>query len=242
MKTKITLIIMFIIVCMGINKLVAQDLVPGINYSYNPPGSNGIITDITVDVCNNESTSASSFDVGIYLYDPNTTNYWILDERTVNSLSGNACITISNWDININNTPNIPAGSSYRIGTWVDSGEVISESDEDNNAGLMQGNISYTPSSGTGIADAAAAPNLLQNSPNPAQSMTRFNFSLAGDSDVKLHIFSTSGQLVDTPVDQKLQAGDHTFTYDCSTLAEGVYYYTLTTTSGSVTKKLAIVR
>lgn len=234
---------MLIIVCMGINKLVAQDLVPGINYSYNPPGSNGIITGITIDVCNNESTSASSFEVAIYLYDPNTTNYWILDQTTVNSLSGNSCVTISNWDININNTPNIPAGNNYRIGTWVDSGEAISESDEDNNAGLMQGNISYTPSSGTGIADASAAGvTLLQNAPNPAQSTTRFNFSLTADSDVKLSIFSTNGQLVATPVSEKLTAGEHSFNYDCSALAEGIYYYTLTTASGSVTRKLAVVK
>lgn len=234
---------MLIIVCMGINKLVAQDLVPGINYSYNPPGSNGIITGITIDVCNNESTSASSFEVAIYLYDPNTTNYWILDQTTVNSLSGNSCVTISNWDININNTPNIPAGNNYRIGTWVDSGEAISESDEDNNAGLMQGNISYTPSSGTSIADASAAGvTLLQNAPNPAQSTTRFNFSLTADSDVKLSIFSTNGQLVATPVNEKLTAGEHSFNYDCSTLAEGIYYYTLTTASGSVTRKLAVVK
>jgi hypothetical protein len=241
MKTKVTLIIMLAAVCLGINKLVAQDLVPGMNYSYNPPGSNGIITNINVDVCNNESTPVSTFQVAIYLYDPSNGNYWILDQTTVNSLSGNACITISNWDIDINNTPNIPAGSSYRIGTWVDSGEIITESDENNNAGLMQGNISYTPSSGTGIAEPGGL-HLLQNFPNPAKSITRFRFSLASGSDVSLQLFNTNGQLVDTPLDQKMEAGEHELAYDCSTLPAGIYYCMLSTPSGTVTRKLAVVK
>jgi len=44
----------------GAMQLSAQDLDPGINYSYNPPASDGIITDITVDVVNNDSWSAGS--------------------------------------------------------------------------------------------------------------------------------------------------------------------------------------
>src|SRR5688500_14217194 len=75
-------------VCGG-TSLMAQDLAPGINYSYNPPGSDGIITDITVDVVNNDNNSAGSFDVAMYLYDQSTTNYWIIGTTNVPSLSGN---------------------------------------------------------------------------------------------------------------------------------------------------------
>src|SRR5687768_11022911 len=121
MKTKVTLLCFIVMLFIMIKTTQAQiDLVPGINYSYNPPGSNGIITGITVDACNNDNGNAGSFDVAMYLYDQSTTNYWIIGTTSLPGLSGNACITISNWNIDINNTSGIPAGT-YRLGVWVDS-------------------------------------------------------------------------------------------------------------------------
>jgi hypothetical protein len=239
MKTKITLTALLMLITFGINRLVAQDLVPGINYSYNPPGSNGIITGITVDVCNNDNSSASSFSVAIYLYNPNDGNYWILDQTNVSSLSGNSCITISNWDININNTPNIPAYNGYRIGTWVDSNEEITESDENNNAGLMAGSFSYSPSS-SGINDVSVA-ELLQASPNPSSGITKFSFNLAKSSDVHLDIYNASGQLVKSVVREQLAEGQHSYAVDCSVLNAGVYYYTLTAGGTGSTKKFVVL-
>jgi hypothetical protein len=240
MKTRITLILILLLVTVGINKLVAQDLVPGINYSYNPPGSNGIITDITVDVCNNDNTSASSFSVAIYLYNPSNSNYWILDQTTVNSLSGNSCITISNWDIDINNTANIPAYSGYRIGTWVDSNEEISESDENNNAGLMSGTFSYTPGS-NGINELSAA-KLLSAAPNPAAETTNLRFDLHESADVKLDVYNMSGQLVKSVVNEKLDKGSYSYALDCGTLAAGIYYYTLETGKERGTQKFTVMK
>jgi len=239
MKTKITILLLMLVI-LGINKLVAQDLVPGMNYSYNPPGSNGIITDITIDVCNNDGTSASSFSVGIYLYDPSNGNYWVLDQTTVNSLSGNSCITISNWDIDINSTPNIPAASGYRIGTWVDSNDDISESDENNNTGLMSGSFSYTPNS-NGINEISIV-KLLTAAPNPAEDFTKLNFELQEGADVSLDIYNASGQLVKNVVKEKLEKGLHSYMLDCNALAAGVYYYTLNTGKGIQTQKLVITK
>lgn len=230
------------LVTLGINKLVAQDLVPGINYSYNPPGANGIITDITIDVCNNDNSSASfSFDVAIYLYDPATTNYWILDQTSMNSLSGNSCVTISNWDIDINSTSGIPAGSGYRIGIWVDSDTDISESDENNNTGLMSGSFSYSPASSNGIADISVVES-FQAAPNPAADVTKFSFHLKESSDVRLDIFNANGQLVKSILNEKLEQGEYVYAFDCGVLSAGIYYYTLSTGKGSVTHKLAVVK
>src|SRR5687767_7521825 len=110
MRTKITLIIAMAACLLAAKTGNAQiDLVPGINYSYNPPGSNCIITGITVDACNNDNGNASAFDVSMYLYDQSTQNYWIIGTTRLNSgLSGNSCITISNWDIDISQTSGIP--------------------------------------------------------------------------------------------------------------------------------------
>ena len=118
MKTK-TLLLMSALFCGGL-KLAAQDLAPGINYAYNPPGANGIITSISVDVVENDGVSTGSFDVAMYLYDMSTSTPYVIGTTNIPSISGSSVITISNWNIDINNTPGIPAGT-YRLGVWVDS-------------------------------------------------------------------------------------------------------------------------
>ncbi|HET6990906.1 MAG TPA: hypothetical protein VFJ43_06255, partial [Bacteroidia bacterium] len=70
MKTKHVLL-MSALLCGGFT-INAQDLAPGINYSYNPPGANGIITNIAVDAVENDGVAAGSFDVAMYLYDMST--------------------------------------------------------------------------------------------------------------------------------------------------------------------------
>lgn len=229
-----------LIVMLGINRLVAQDLAPGINYSYNPPGSNGVITDITIDIVNNDNTAASSFSVAIYLYQPSNGDYWVIDQTSMSSLSGNSVVTISNWDIDINNTAGIPAGSGYRIGIWADNNDDISESDESNNTGLLSGSFSYTPSSGSSVGELSMA-ELQPVSPNPSSGMAKFSFSLKENAEVKLDIYNASGQLVKNVVNEKLSEGDHSYALDCGVLDAGIYYYTLSTGTGSLTGKLVVV-
>src|ERR1041384_6777693 len=86
----------------GMN-LSAQDLAPGINYAYNPPGANGIITNISVDVVENDGVSASNFSVAMYLYDQSTSNVYILDPMSISYISGNGLYSITNWNVDINN-------------------------------------------------------------------------------------------------------------------------------------------
>jgi hypothetical protein len=225
--------------CLFTYKMYAQDLVPGINYGYNPPGSDNVITDIQVDVCNNENDDATwGFDVGMYLYDQATTNYWVIGTTNLsNGLSGNSCITISNWDIDIDDTPNIPAGT-YRLGLWVDVNDDISETDENNNAGLLSGNINYTPASTSGINDQnSIVGKLHQNFPNPVKDATTFKFELLKAARTTLTIYNATGQQIAVLVNEKLQQGEHSIKYNTENLATGLYYYTLQTEDLILTNK-----
>lgn len=241
MKTIFTTIATILIAIIGNNRLAAQDLVPGINYSYNPPGANGIITGIEVDVCNNESTDASwSFDVSMYLYDPNTSNYWVIGSYNVSGLSGNTCGTISNWDIDINQTSGIPAGT-YRLGIWVDSNNDISETDENNNVGLLDGNINYSPAT-SGIKQYSNIFAVLNEAaPNPASGSTSLSFQLLNKSNVSLSVYDMTGKLI-IPVigGQSLESGIHSFSIDLTDLEAGVYFYTLNVDGVLSTKKLIV--
>lgn len=219
--------------------LAAQDLAPGINYSYNPPGSDGIITDITVDVLNNDNSSAFSFDVAMYLYDQATTNFWIIGTQNISSLSGNSLITISNWDIDINDTPGIPAGT-YRLGIWVDSGEEVTEADENDNAGLLAGNINYNPANG--IDDHAIDAASVNCFPNPANEKTNLSFTLTAASEVTIEVFDALGNRVESISNNgQLAAGTHTQVISTENYAAGMYFVTVTTGETVITRRMSVV-
>ncbi len=224
-------------VCGG-TSMIAQDLAPGINYSYNPPAADGIITDITVDVVNNDNNSAGSFDVSMYLYDQATTNYWIIGTTNVPSLSGNSLITISNWDIDINSTSGIPAGT-YRLGVWVDSNEDISEADENDNAGLLSGNINYSPANG--IGDHAIEVGSVNCFPNPAVNSTTLSFNLTESSDVTIEVFDALGNRVESINNGQLAPGLHLQMINTENYAGGIYFVTITSGETVITRRLSVV-
>jgi hypothetical protein len=221
----------------GIN-LSAQDLLPGLNYSYNPPGANGIITNISVDVVENDGVSASNFSVAMYLYDQSTSNVYILDPMSISYIAGNGLYSITNWNVDINNTPGIPAGT-YRLGFYVDSNNDISESDENNNAGLLAGNINYTPSA-SGIATNSLFVNSTSLFPNPSNENTNMNFTLAENSSVSLNIYDMTGQLVKAVINEEMVSGDHSIAIETSSLPSGVYFMTLVSGESSVTRRLTV--
>src|SRR5574337_1313176 len=190
MKTKSLLLLAS--VCFG-TALCAQDLAPGINYSYNPPGSDGIIHGITVDVVNNDGNNAGAFDVSMYLYDMSSQNYWVIGTTNMPGLSGNSVNTISNWDIDINNTPGIPAGT-YRLGIWVDSNDDISETDENNNTGLLAGNINYNPSSASGVANISFVESSVNCFPNPADGQTVLHCTTKENAAATIQVFDMTGK------------------------------------------------
>lgn len=223
-------------VCGG-TSLAAQDLAPGINYSYNPPAADGIITDITIDVVNNDNFSAGSFDVAMYLYDQTTTTVYIIGTTNVPSLSGNSLITISNWDIDINNTSGIPGGT-YRLGVWVDSNEEISEGDENDNAGLLAGNINYSP---TGIDDYAIDAASVTVYPNPSSGSTLLSYTLTEASSITIEVFDALGNKVES-LSSNTEIGPGAYTHSINTegYANGMYFVTMTSGATQVTRRFAV--
>jgi hypothetical protein len=68
---------------------------------------------------------------------------------------------------------------------------------------------------------------LGQNYPNPFNPSTKIDFSLAADSKVSLRIFDILGQEVALLLDQNMNAGSHTISFDASKLITGMYIYKL---------------
>ncbi len=95
----------------------------------------------------------------------------------------------------------------------------------------------------TGIVDGEVAPvtlSLSQNYPNPFNPVTNIRYSNPGQSRVRLSIFNLKGQLVKELVDSVQQPGNYTISLDASGLGSGIYFYRLTTDTGSITRKMVL--
>ncbi|MFA8344339.1 MAG: T9SS type A sorting domain-containing protein [Rhodothermaceae bacterium] len=78
---------------------------------------------------------------------------------------------------------------------------------------------------------------LSQNYPNPFNPTTKLKFGIPFESDVKVVIYNILGQQVKTLVNEVMDAGFHTVTFDASSLPSGVYIYRIkaVATDGSET-------
>jgi len=83
---------------------------------------------------------------------------------------------------------------------------------------------------------------LNQNYPNPFNPSTVISYSLPSSMQVKLNIYNALGQIVKAPVNTTMQAGVHSYTFDASKLASGMYMYTLEANGQVQTKKMLLVK
>lgn len=83
---------------------------------------------------------------------------------------------------------------------------------------------------------------LEQNYPNPFNPTTTIKFSLPEVSAVKLTIYNTLGQKVTELVNSTLGAGQHSYNWDASNVASGLYFYELSTNNFSSVKKMMLMK
>jgi len=83
---------------------------------------------------------------------------------------------------------------------------------------------------------------LNQNYPNPFNPMTQISYSIPSGTNVKLIVTNSLGQVVSTLVDTYMSAGNYSKVFDASDLSSGVYYYSLITNSGTISKKMMLMK
>lgn len=77
----------------------------------------------------------------------------------------------------------------------------------------------------------------FQNIPHFTQQTT-FTITLASKSNVTLSIYNAYGELVKTILNESKPAGEFQLLFDAEQLPSGIYFYTLTTNEGTITKKM----
>ncbi|OGC02983.1 hypothetical protein A2V82_02685 [candidate division KSB1 bacterium RBG_16_48_16] len=83
---------------------------------------------------------------------------------------------------------------------------------------------------------------LAQNYPNPFNPTTEISYTLKQREQVKLMVFDVLGREVATLVDGFQDSGKHDITFDAQGLTSGVYYYQLRTETGTLTKKMILMK
>lgn len=83
---------------------------------------------------------------------------------------------------------------------------------------------------------------LGQNYPNPFNPVTVIRYTLPVPSDVRLEVFTVTGQRVALLLSGMQNEGAHTISFDASDLASGVYLYRLTTGQETITRKMMLLK
>jgi len=88
---------------------------------------------------------------------------------------------------------------------------------------------------------------LNQNYPNPFNPNTTISFSLPEPGQVKLEIYNLRGQLVNVLSDGEESAGDHRLVWNGTDqsgnfVSSGVYFYRLRTNSGTISKRMLLMK
>ncbi|MEO8512428.1 MAG: T9SS type A sorting domain-containing protein [Ignavibacteria bacterium] len=84
--------------------------------------------------------------------------------------------------------------------------------------------------------------NLYQNYPNPFNPVTTITFDIARQSSIKLDVSDILGKNVKVLFEGKINAGTYKTEFDGSDLPSGIYFYRLQSESGTITKKLMLIK
>jgi len=88
---------------------------------------------------------------------------------------------------------------------------------------------------------------VIGNYPNPFDPSTTIAYSIPQKSDVKVNIYDVNGQLIKEIVNESLDAGEHFVTWNGtnqtnSSVASGVYIYTVQSGSRLVSRQMILVK
>jgi hypothetical protein len=83
---------------------------------------------------------------------------------------------------------------------------------------------------------------LSQNYPNPFNPSTTIKFTMPQGENVKLVVFDILGREVKTLVNEYRNSGTYNVNFDASSLASGIYFYSLQTPNFTETKRMLLVK
>ena len=84
--------------------------------------------------------------------------------------------------------------------------------------------------------------NLSQNYPNPFNPSTKIKFALPKPENVKIDVYNTLGQKIETLLNQQMKAGHHEVEFNAQNLSSGLYYYRIEAGEFQDVKKMILLK
>ncbi|MCD6102118.1 MAG: T9SS type A sorting domain-containing protein, partial [Candidatus Cloacimonetes bacterium] len=109
----------------------------------------------------------------------------------------------------------------------------------------------YTLSGGQSVDDNYELPitnyEIISVYPNPFTHNTNISFSIKNSNNIQLDIYNIKGQRIKTLVSELMKVGNHEIEWDGRNdygkpVANGIYFYKLSTDTKSITKKMILLR
>ncbi len=83
---------------------------------------------------------------------------------------------------------------------------------------------------------------LSQNYPNPFNPSTTINYTIPETNNVTLKVYNVLGKEVSVLVNKKQESGFYEVSFDASSLASGIYFYTLNSGNNVSTRKMMLIK
>lgn len=162
------------------------------------------------------------------------------------SVDGNGNLYASSWEAGVFVT-NITTNTwqSVGLGGFGVSSVMVNSMNNAVFAGTSNGAVLKLNDSPTGVNGNVEIPNnfsLEQNYPNPFNPATTIEFSIASREQVTLNIYNVLGELVETLVNEQLEAGTYKINFSGINLTSGMYIYHIQAGNFSSSKKMMLVK
>lgn len=148
----------------------------------------------------------------------------------------------------------VPLRNPVILGTFTDLSDYTAAVNGDNLlfswASRENGNFdiygkAYLLNSVTDIGEEPETPltfGLMQNYPNPFNPSTEISFTITGDEQVSLVVYDALGRQTAVLVNHKLNAGNHSVTFNGNNLPSGIYYCHLSSGGRTATAKMLLLK
>jgi len=83
---------------------------------------------------------------------------------------------------------------------------------------------------------------IAQNYPNPFNPSTSIKFDIPNLSEVKLAVYDLTGREIALLVNETLEPGSYSYTWNASQLSSGIYFYRIKAGSFVQTKKMVLIK
>jgi hypothetical protein len=112
--------------------------------------------------------------------------------------------------------------------------------------GKALGDLNWFPEQVTGVekiqSTIPSSFELSQNYPNPFNPSTKISYTLVTKGMARLSVYDVLGREVAVIVDEIQNAGSHEITFTANNLSSGIYFYKLTSSGATITKKMVMLK